>query len=462
MAEKIKKKTGLEWSTFTDYPAVPNGRLWICWKHQKVEVTVLYSDSKIVHCLVKEIGSQFSCPMTFVYGFNTVAARREIWRQLRVISLSMAEPWVILGDFNIVLSVNDRVNGAPIQAPKLVDFQECVEDLNLGLLTWRGSQYSWCNKRDADDRVYSLIDRALGNDLWFMQYSNLTAHYPPTPPSPECSDHSPIIINTGVVQHKLPRPFRLYNVLMQQQTFQTMVTNVWRTPVNGYAMYATWRKLKLIEMEAAHMNRELTTLETRIDELQEQVKTIQNQLQTDLFNPTLIQEERQRLRQLEHWSNVQERVLRQQSRATWISHGDSNSKFFHAFLKARQARNRISNKCNDMGVVLTEDQAHQEFLGFFKNLLGTSAAELPSLDITIARDGPCLTTVHQRQLVEAVTKEEVVSALKSLPQTRVQVLMALLQSSLNSFGRLLERTWCKQYCSFLRMASCSKRQIAQQ
>lgn len=79
-----------------------------------------------------------------------------------------------------------------------------------------------------------------------------------------------------------------------------------------------------------------------------------------------------------------------------IKAGDRNTKFFHAHLKARQSRNNIASICNEQGIRVTEPKLiEQEFRSFFQTLLGTSARELPYIDIDIARDGHCLAKEQQ-------------------------------------------------------------------
>ncbi|XP_060200788.1 uncharacterized protein LOC132629065 [Lycium barbarum] len=205
------------------------------------------------------------------------------------------EPWVVLGDFNNVLLVQDRINGQPVHIHETTDFQNCIKDIGLGQLTRRGYQYSWSNKKDAESRVYSLIDWIFGNDLWFLKYSSLTAHYL----VPESSDHSPILVRTEVDRYNLPRPFRLYNTLIQQQPFQELVHTTWEKSINGHTMYKVWKKLKLIEKGAAQMNREMNSIDRKVEELQELLTNAQMQLNMDLFNPQLIEIEIQAFTQLQ-------------------------------------------------------------------------------------------------------------------------------------------------------------------
>lgn len=122
---------------------------------------------------------------------------------------------------------------------------------------------------------------------------------------------------------------------------------------------------------------------------------------------------------LEKLSTIHERVLRQKSKVVWINHRDSNSKFFHAQLKARQARNSIVSIWNDQGVQLIEPtQVQKEFTNFFQRLLGTTAHEVSCLNTYYAKDGPCLNREKQQALIQLVPKMEVLQALRDLPNDK--------------------------------------------
>lgn len=106
-------------------------------------------------------------------------------------------------------------------------------------------------------------------------------------------------------------------------------------------------------------------------------------------------------------------MIRQKSRSTWITLGDCNT-VFHAHLKSRQAKNKVCSIYIKQRVKLTDpNMIQKEFLSFIQNLQGCAIINIPCLDITIARNGPCL-TIHQQQLVQEVTKDDVVQALNTL------------------------------------------------
>lgn len=193
-------------------------------------------------------------------------------------------------------------------------------------LNRKGWQWSWYNKREETERIYSNIDWVFGNPHWFMLYNEIEAFY-------DChrvSGHSPILTSTNRVKQRLPKPFRLLNALLQQQEFKEVAQQVWGRNIEWYTIYSVWRKLKLIEQGARHINREFSSLERKLNPMRPELKEIKEQMNTDLFNNHLITKEKELLHQIEKWEGIHDQVLRQKSRATWIQAEDSNTKFFHS------------------------------------------------------------------------------------------------------------------------------------
>ncbi|XP_019254970.1 PREDICTED: uncharacterized protein LOC109233537 [Nicotiana attenuata] len=333
---------GVDWQFKDNYNYAPNGRIWIVWKEANVHVTVLESTDQLLR--------------TFVYDLHTV---QHIIPQRRSLNMQTNGPWLIIGDFNSVLTVDDRVNGIQVHQTEMIEFQNCDDDIGVGQITKRGSRFSWSSKRDSEVRIYSHIDWAFGNVDWFNAYNGVEAIYM----LPGSSDHTLIMINTEAVKVKVKKPYRLLTSVMQQREYKEIVQNTWNQQIQGYAMYS-WK------------------------------------LNDDYFNKFLIEEERKTLESIEKWEAIQEQIMRQKSRATWIQLGDDNTRYFHAYMRARQARNKVSCICNEQQMKITEPKHIQkEFIQFFQPLLGTTADELPGIDVNVARKGPCLRLNQLQQLL---------------------------------------------------------------
>nr|XP_009803537.1 PREDICTED: uncharacterized protein LOC104248885 [Nicotiana sylvestris] len=55
----------------------------------------------------------------------------------------------------------------------------------------------------------------------------------------------------------------------------------------------------------------------------------------------------------------------------------------------------------------------QEFISFLKNLLGEKDQVMPCIDLDIIRDGPCLSLAQQQELLQPITREEVLQFFES-------------------------------------------------
>lgn len=270
-----------------------------------------------------------------------------------------------------------------------------------------GRRYTWTN-----GHIWSRIDRALCNDSWVIQHGTLTAQFKEN----NFSDHSPILIehhSTGSGHH---RPFRFLNILTEHESFSNIVATIWKQNVKGGAMYRIWQKMKLCKEPLKRLLRqEMGSLDNRVAEAREKLDSIQKQITqhmgTDVAN-TLFTIEKEAVVELQKWSNIQEKVLKQKSKVHWLEVGDNNNRYFFAYMKTRANMNNISILTSlDGRHLLKHDEIEKEILQFYKSLMGSRKDCLPSIDINVMRKGPRLELIKQRELCEIVTQEEIKDAL---------------------------------------------------
>ncbi|PWA40329.1 RNA-directed DNA polymerase, eukaryota, Reverse transcriptase zinc-binding domain protein [Artemisia annua] len=61
------------------------------------------------------------------------------------------------------------------------------------------------------------------------------------------SDHSPAILTIPTSYKFTPRPFKFYNILVQNSQFKRMVKESWDMDVSGFHMYKVVSKLKALK-----------------------------------------------------------------------------------------------------------------------------------------------------------------------------------------------------------------------
>lgn len=114
-----------------------------------------------------------------------------LWDSLRYMNQNNLEPWLILRDFNIILSHEDRINGDPVRPQEIEAFQSCIDDNSKE----KGRYFTWCSKRDGLARIYTHIDWAFGNAECMLKHGNTEADFIDS----GYSDHTPIVVNTRAI-----------------------------------------------------------------------------------------------------------------------------------------------------------------------------------------------------------------------------------------------------------------------
>lgn len=322
---------------------------------------MLVVEDQFIHCEIQEISSNSKAMVTVVYASNDINQRNQLWRKLIQIGANIQDSWLLSGDFNNVLHTDDRI-GAPITQAETQGFQDMINTLQLSQVKSLGWNYTWCNKQQPDKRVYSRIDRALGNFEWLQQYNHIEATFL----NLEVCDHSPILLqrSQGNQQRGLhPKPFKLYGSIMEHADFKGIVKRVWEQDVKAEPMKRIWMKLKMLKRDLKDLNTYMASYKHQLNQARHKLEIIQNELMIHHLDQNLIDQERLALAKTKKWSNIEEHVLQQKSRANWIACGDSNSKYFHAQWKLRKSKNFIASIYNDSAVKLTDPiQVEDEFI----------------------------------------------------------------------------------------------------
>ncbi|XP_059281156.1 uncharacterized protein LOC132034819 [Lycium ferocissimum] len=80
---------------------------------------------------------------TFVYAKCDEAERRELWENLYHLADSMNLPWLVAGDFNVILSEEEKLGGLPVSLYECEDFAFCINSCRLFDLGYKGSPFTW-------------------------------------------------------------------------------------------------------------------------------------------------------------------------------------------------------------------------------------------------------------------------------------------------------------------------------
>ncbi|XP_019225902.1 PREDICTED: uncharacterized protein LOC109207438 [Nicotiana attenuata] len=163
-AGQILQKVAKEWNYCCKYNTSVNGIIWFLWRDH-IAIQILAIQEQYIHCSVKDVTYHFSTVLTVVYAKNVLQHMEELWNELQQVGAPISAPWILSGDFNIVLSTEDRI-GQPVTITKIQGFQGLLNNLQVTPLRSIGWHFTRCNKQHVTSKVYSKIDWGLGNLYW--------------------------------------------------------------------------------------------------------------------------------------------------------------------------------------------------------------------------------------------------------------------------------------------------------
>lgn len=113
---------------------------------------------KFIYVQVKGIVVNIEYHFIAVYSLHSIKDKLVLGQQLKQMESLQQGPRLIIGNFNAVLNVEDRVHGTEVQDAETRDFRKFMVEAGMTELQTIGRSYTWSNTH-----TYSKIDRAIVN-----------------------------------------------------------------------------------------------------------------------------------------------------------------------------------------------------------------------------------------------------------------------------------------------------------
>ncbi|GJX73580.1 reverse transcriptase domain-containing protein [Tanacetum coccineum] len=263
-----------------------------------------------------------------IIGWNSfvvkVIGRKELWRDLCKHSVAVKDfPWVLMGDFNIILDPSKRSFGS------------------------------------------SSITAVLGI-LRFLLFV--------------VSDHAPVILNIPGVLGVKPKPFKFANFLASKDEFLPSVRSVRNKKVPGVSMFSVVSMLKMLKKPFRKMKYAQGDLSANTLKFKEELCSIQSDMVRDPSNVLLRSKEISALNAYKDAAKDEELFLKQRSKFTWLSEGDFNTKYFYNVMKEMRNRSRIDNVEDGDGNFFSGTDVGDQFVKHFEKVLGRKVEVNPIIE----------------------------------------------------------------------------------
>lgn len=195
-----------------------SGVIWVLWTNN-VQIKILHSHLQFINMSVSCPSLNLDFFLKAVYGSPQKQFQKHLWDDLPPLALNPSSLWLIGGDFNAIVSCDERRGGATRTNPVCRLFKCFIDRLSFIDLGFNGHRFTW--RRGT---LMERLDRALCNSSFSNMFPQCSADHLPK----VLSDHRPLTINLGVFSRpSYTRPFRFLAPWLTHPEFSSLVSDAW-------------------------------------------------------------------------------------------------------------------------------------------------------------------------------------------------------------------------------------------
>ncbi|GJV35267.1 putative RNA-directed DNA polymerase [Tanacetum coccineum] len=414
LLSKVCSKVFRSWDWTSNANLCNKGcRIILGWDMNVVNIMVLAQTSQAMHVKVLNRANNESIFCSFIYAGNLPSERKHLWADLEIHkNVVCGFPWILMGDFNVALNIEDYFSGPSCMNAAMNDFKTCVNKIEVMDINSTGLHYTWNQKPRSGGGVLKKLDRIMGNLKFVDTFPGAYGIFQPY----IISDHSPAVLKIPTLCTNKPKPFKFFNFLTYKSKFNDIVAEQWLMSVDGYSMYRVVTKMKALKKPLRKLLQSHGNLHDRVNSLRTELDEVQKALDRNPLDTNLRDEEAAYVNAFNEAKIDEERFLKQKAKIEWLDVGDSNSSYFHKSVKCKNQRSRIDsirdNEDNEVTGTLVADC----FVKHYHQFLGVSAEcdDLNSVDLF----PKCITSETSMNMVRNITNKEIKTAMFNIGDDR--------------------------------------------
>ncbi|GJU84848.1 RNA-directed DNA polymerase, eukaryota, reverse transcriptase zinc-binding domain protein [Tanacetum coccineum] len=322
------------------------------WNTNMIRTMVIIMSNQSVLCYVETILTKVKFFCSIIYASNNGIERRSLWKDLEGHKCFVRQhPWVLIGDFNVTLNVEEHSAGMSHRNIDMQEFHDAVNNLKIKDICSSGFQYTWTKSlKNPNCLTLKKLDRIMVND--------------------EFMNPAELIIQKGYI--KKNNAFKFSNFTIGKGDFIDNVQNVWKQDVHGCHMYRLIKKMKNLKKPLKALSWSQVNVYDRVRALKEELNTRHKDVDKNPFDLKVKAIAAQTLNEYIEASKDELSLLQQKAKIQWLKEGDKNTAFFHNMIKARRNKSRVQSIKDEYGKMYEGSNVAEQFVLHFKKFLGES------------------------------------------------------------------------------------------
>ena len=123
------------------------GGIWLLWRSDLVQVEAQATTEQEVHAIVRVRSQTFNWLIRAIYASPRFEERCVLWENLKMLANMHDLPCALMGDFNEVLTDEEKSGGNHISQRWVRAIQDCMDTCHMLDLGFSGPKFTWTSKR---------------------------------------------------------------------------------------------------------------------------------------------------------------------------------------------------------------------------------------------------------------------------------------------------------------------------
>ncbi|XP_010684899.1 uncharacterized protein LOC104899410 [Beta vulgaris subsp. vulgaris] len=382
------------------------GGLCMFWKEETISFKMV-SFSQNYIC--GDVGSSGDVRWRFVgiYGWPEEENKHKTWALIKGLCDEYEGPVVFGGDFNEILSYDEKEGGASRERRAMVGFRNVMDDCSLRELRFVGQWHTWERGRSPESRIRERLDRFIVSRSWLNIFPEAFIDHKVR----YCSDHAAIVLrclgNEGMLRRR-DGGFRFETFWLLDDACEEVVMGAWSAAEDGRIC----EKLGVVARELQGWSKKsFGSLRKKIEVVEKKLHEAQCEaISNDSCERCVSME-----KELDELHTKNEAHLYMRSRVAEVKDGDRNTSYFHHKASQRKKRNLIHGIFDGGGRWQTEGEEIECVVErYFQEIFTSSEPSFDDFQEVLQHVKVFVTQEYNDVLLMPYSKEEIFAALSDM------------------------------------------------
>ncbi|XP_027171734.1 uncharacterized protein LOC113771340 [Coffea eugenioides] len=220
-----------------------SGGMALMWK-EEVKIKQVIKAAFTIEAHVEDRETKTTLWFIGIYASCDNLIRKSQWKVVKDRKKLWGEKWIIAGDFNDILSNEEKWEGRWREENSFTDFNNFINDNQLVDIGFEGNPWTWSNNWEDVGEVKERLNRGLCCIDWSLVFDKANCKHIDT----FASDHSILMIDTNPETRKRKKRFYFDKRWLKREGIQDVIRNAWEKIVRDQECLGSNAKSEIAEL----------------------------------------------------------------------------------------------------------------------------------------------------------------------------------------------------------------------